>query len=260
MNTKTVSIKMPEAATADALGLDENEFLAVISTEDLDRDGEVVVAGAFEPLPERIVVEIDHASFTGDRSAIRSVVGSGRPFYVGRELMIRGTYASTEIAQEVRTLVQEGHVGRMSIAFSRIDVRPVDGVPHVFKGELLNVSFVTVPANDRSRVLASKSADADTTEETTDSSVDDEGVVGIVLGLDRPEHIEEAQVDEWTNAVRDFATGWTPQGKEQDPGQATDEDATDEAASDESAALRQRQRARAQAVAAMATPSNEPGE
>lgn len=263
MNTKTmtVGVKMPTAGMATALDIGDNEFLAIISTPDMDRDGEVVAAGAFEPLPDRIVVEIDHATFSSvDRAAVRSVVGSGVPFYVGENLLIRGTWASTELAQEVRTLVGEGHVTKMSIAFSRDTVVPVDGVPHVTKGELLNVSFVTVPANRRADVLASKSTDVldgepkieEGSTETSDSSGDND-VAGIVLGLDRPEHIEPEHVDEWTDAVRSFATSWAPPGDQHDPGQATDDEGAADAAPEQSAAHRRRQRARAQAVAAMAT-------
>ena len=139
---------------ADGDGLKAGEFVAIMSAPTLDRDLEVIDAGAFAPLPEKITVDIDHAM------SVRSVVASGTPFYDGDLLKIKGRFASTPLGQEVRTLVREGHLDRMSVTF-RAAQRDVaeDGVTHIKSAELLNVAFVVIPSNRDAAVLAAKSAD-----------------------------------------------------------------------------------------------------
>lgn len=138
----------------------DGSFEAIMSAPTLDRDFEVVDSLAFAPLPDKITVDIDH-----DMS-VRSVVGSGVPFYDEAGLLkIRGQFASTPLGQEVRTLVKEGHVDRMSITFRNAQ-RSIDdgGVQHVTKGELLNVAFVVIPSNREAAVLAAKSNGLATTD------------------------------------------------------------------------------------------------
>jgi hypothetical protein len=84
------------------------EFEAILSVPTVDRDGEVVDAKAFEPLPDYIPIDIDHGM------SVESTVGSGTPFYDGDVLKFRGSFASTPLGQQVRSLVVEGHVRKMS--------------------------------------------------------------------------------------------------------------------------------------------------
>lgn len=72
------------------------------STPTVDRDDEVVEARCFLPLPKQVPVR--SAQFGGEQ------VGSGRPYYSGGDLLVEGRFASTRKAQEVRTLVREGHL------------------------------------------------------------------------------------------------------------------------------------------------------
>jgi HK97 family phage prohead protease len=141
---------------AEGDGLADGEFIAIMSAPTLDRDGEIIDSEAFAPLPEKITVDIDH-----DMS-VRSIVASGRPYYEDGLLKLRGKFASTPLAQDVRTLVREGHVDRMSVTF-RAAQREIgeDGVTHIRSGELLNVAFVAIPSNREAAVLAAKSADGD---------------------------------------------------------------------------------------------------
>jgi hypothetical protein len=74
-------------------------FEAVASAPTLDRDGEIVAKGAFNPLPASLPVHVDH-QWSAD-----GLVGSARPFYSGDNLLVRGTFAGTARAQEVRQLV-----------------------------------------------------------------------------------------------------------------------------------------------------------
>lgn len=127
-------------------------FEAVLSAPTVDRDGEVVDARAFEPLPARIPIDVDHGM------SVLTTVGSGAPFYDGDLLKIRGTFASTQRGQEVRTLVTEGHITKMSVAFMDPKREVKDGVPHVVSGELLNAAIVAIPSNREAEITAAKAA------------------------------------------------------------------------------------------------------
>lgn len=127
-------------------------FEAILSAPTLDRDGEIIDPKAFEPLPDHITIDVDHGMSVG------TTVGSGVPFYDDDVLMFRGTFSSLPRAQEVRTLVQEGHIRKMSVAF-RDAAREEDeesGVAHITRAELLNAAIVPIPSNRDADILAAK--------------------------------------------------------------------------------------------------------
>lgn len=126
-------------------------FEAILSTKSVDRDGESILPGAFEPLPARIPLYHQH-----DWLEKALPVGSGEPFYDGDVLKIKGSYASTARGQEMRALVTEGHVPSMSVGF--ISAKKSRGV--IRKAELIEGSFTGVPVNTTAAVLASKSFEA----------------------------------------------------------------------------------------------------
>ena len=129
------------------------EFEVVLSAATVDRDGEVIDARAFEPLPESIPFHAFHD--------FHDPIGRGAPFYDGDVLKARGVYASTARAQEIRTLVAEGIIGHTSVGFMAATRKDgEDGTPHITHGELLEGSFVSVPSNREAAVLAAKSFDA----------------------------------------------------------------------------------------------------
>lgn len=136
----------------DADGDPNGEFDVILSAPTLDRDGEIIGAKVFEPLPDHITFDIDHGMSTA------TTVGSGVPEYMedGR-LRVKGTYSSIPRAQEVRTLVREGHIRTTSVAFMGAVREQKDGVTHIVKAELLNGAFVPIPSNRESLVLSSKS-------------------------------------------------------------------------------------------------------
>lgn len=126
-------------------------FEVILSTPTRDRDGEEVKSAEWEqPLPGRITFDVDHGM------SVASTVGSGVPHIddEGR-LIVRGTYASTPLAQTTRALVNEGHITSTSVAFLRRSAPVKSGAPKVTR-ELLNGAFVAVPANKEALVLASK--------------------------------------------------------------------------------------------------------
>lgn len=126
-------------------------FEVILSTPTKDRDGETVGAGEWEqPLPEHITFDVDHGM------SVASTVGSGTPrLEADGTLRVSGTYASTELAQQTRSLVNEGHVRTVSVAFLRKS-QPVKGGKTRMTRELLNGAFVAVPANPEALVLSSK--------------------------------------------------------------------------------------------------------
>jgi len=131
-------------------GTSENgEFEVILSMPTLDRDGEVIDAKAFEPLPTSIPFHAFH-DFTDP-------IARAVPTYEGDVLKARGFYASTPRAQEIRTLVAEGVIGHTSVGFMPPTREIKDGVPHIVKGELLEGSFVSVPSNREAAVLVAKS-------------------------------------------------------------------------------------------------------
>lgn len=132
------------------------EFDVILSTEALDRDGEKLYVDEWKtPLPERITFDSDHGM------SVATTVGSGVPTIEDGVLRVRGTFASTEHAQNVRTLVKEGHITRTSVAFRQQKDRKDGTVVR----ELLNGAFVAIPANDEAVVLSAKSAKADVPHE-----------------------------------------------------------------------------------------------
>lgn len=130
-------------------------FSLILSTDALDRDGEVVESGAFEPLPEHISMDVDHGM------SVATTVGSGKPWYnPSGQLQVDGTFASTELGQSVRTLVREGHVRTASVAMiPTVKTKSADGAgpTRITKADLLNGAFTPVPSNTTARVLSAKS-------------------------------------------------------------------------------------------------------
>jgi len=119
----------------------------ILSNGALDRDGEGLSLSSWaQPLPKSIPINANHSS---DVSAI---VGSGEPFFdTEGNLRVHGTFASTELAQHVRTLVNENHLRSVSVEF----LRRKDGNGQQVN-ELVGGAFVNIPANPEARVLASK--------------------------------------------------------------------------------------------------------
>lgn len=130
-------------------------FEAIASTPDMDRDGEAFSQKDWGPLPDKITIDVDHSM------DVRGTIGSARPFFDDEgNLRISAKFASTPLAQEVRTLMTEGHVDSVSVAFMRnTTTKSADSDEKVTKLELLNVGVVAVPSNRGAKVLSSKAVD-----------------------------------------------------------------------------------------------------
>lgn len=149
---KTFAVAEVKAAESENTA---GEFEIIMSTDAVDRDGESIVKGAFDPLPESIPVHAFH-DFTDP-------VGRAVPTYAedGR-LVGRGFFASTPRAQEIRQLVADGVIGHTSVGFMAAERKDADDVPVIESAELLEVSFVSVPSNRDAAVLAVKGYEAKT--------------------------------------------------------------------------------------------------
>lgn len=169
--TKAVGL-VEETQTDDPNGA----FEVVLSAATLDRDGEIVDSRAFEPLPDHVPFDTDHGMTVG------TTVGSGVPYYhEDGTLRVKGTYASTAYAQEVRTLVSEGHIRTTSVTFMAADRQKDEkGVVHVKSAELLNGTFTPIPSNREAVVLSAKSLAAMTEKVgARNNSADAETIQGI---------------------------------------------------------------------------------
>jgi hypothetical protein len=126
-------------------------FEVILSAPTQDRDGETLRSEEWQqPLPEHITFDVDHGM------SVATTVGSGRPWLdEAGKLRVSGTYSSIPRAQEVRTLVKEGHIRTTSVAFMTEQQPVKGGTPRVVR-ELLNGAFVAVPSNRDALILASK--------------------------------------------------------------------------------------------------------
>lgn len=127
-------------------------FEAILSSPTKDRDGDTLLPDEWKtPLPDKITVDIDH-----DMS-VRGTIGSAKPWIDDDgNLRITGTFASTPLAQEVRTLMAEGHIDKTSVAFMSEPATTKDGKT-VKMRELLNAAVVAIPSNREAAVLAVRS-------------------------------------------------------------------------------------------------------
>lgn len=123
------------------------EFEAILSVPTIDRDGEIIDAKAFEPLPDFIPIHKYH-DFT-------SPVASAFPFYDGDVLKARGVFDPDPESQTFRSKVGRS-VRFMSVGFMAAIRNDADDVPHITSAELLESSFVTVSSNRDAAVLALK--------------------------------------------------------------------------------------------------------
>lgn len=128
-------------------------FEVILSAPTKDRDGDTLLPEEWkQPLPDHITFDSDHGM------SVASTVGSGVP-RIDEEtgnLVVSGTYSSLPRAQEVRTLVNEGHINRTSVAFMTEKKPQKDGKQTVVR-ELLNGAFVAIPSNREAVILNSKS-------------------------------------------------------------------------------------------------------
>lgn len=126
-------------------------FEVVLSAPTKDRDGDTLLPEEWkQPLPDHITFDADHGM------TVATTVGSGAP-RIDKDtgnLVVSGSYSSLPRAQDVRTLVNEGHIRTTSVAFMT-EKTEKDGKKGTVR-ELLNGAFVSIPSNREALVLSSK--------------------------------------------------------------------------------------------------------
>lgn len=133
---------------------DISEFTAIASTAIEDRHGEIVsVEGwdlkAFKKNPVLLWAHDHNEPAIGTASKVW-VEGTGKK----AALMIKGKlHDYTDKAKAIKQMVEEGIIKTMSVGF-----KPIDMEDNTFTSqELLEVSFVNVPANPQAMIAAYKS-------------------------------------------------------------------------------------------------------
>jgi len=141
-------------ASVEKASKEEADFIAIASTATEDRHGEVVsVEGwdltAFKKNPVLLWAH-DHSKPAVGHATKVWVEGKGKR----AKLMIEGKLNdATELARGVKQLVKDGVIKTMSVGFI---VREMEGNT-INEQELLEVSFVNVPANSQAMITAYKS-------------------------------------------------------------------------------------------------------
>lgn len=131
----------------------EYQFKVVVTTEGVDRDGEVLEAGwiDFDAYLKNPVVLVNH------EYKVESIVAkTTRIYQEGWKTIAEGTFAKgVEKAELVRSLYNQGMIKTVSIGFIASQ-RSVQNRDVIEKSEMLEFSFVAVPANPEALSLDGK--------------------------------------------------------------------------------------------------------
>lgn len=200
MSDSAVIVKaVAEVRAVAADGESPGEFEVILSTPTMDRDGDEVKSDEWElPLPEHITFDHDHTM------SVIGTIGSGVPSLdADGRLIVRGTYSSRPLAQEVRGLVNEKHIRTTSVAYLE-KRKTVDG-RRVIRRELLNGAFVAIPSNTEAEVVTSKSAAAAVDEVTAEGEA--RAIVKAIAGSyeERQGAVYEAVADLYADDWRTWA-------------------------------------------------------
>lgn len=225
---KTKSVSFAGVKSKDADGERRIQFVA--SSNQLDRHGERVdVASLRLPLKaggeirvsqigEDGVEGIDIPLMMNHSGDVQDVIGSvRRAFYANGELIFEAGFSKREIAQEILTLLEEGHLSNaFSITMSDFDYDYDTQV--ISNAEVIEVSAVFRGANKEARLLAIKSllggeqmeeaekidvVEADKTEEAVEETIveETEAKAEVVESSDDEAKVAEEQADEGEEKV-----------------------------------------------------------
>lgn len=165
--TKAKALVCKAEATSEADGERRIQFVA--SSNQLDRHGERVdVASLRLPLKSGGEIRVSQIGENGVEGVdvplmlnhsfdVKDVIGSvRRAFYQDGELIFEAGFSKREIAQEILTLLEEGHLSNaFSITMSDFDYDDETNV--ISNAEVIEVSTVFRGANKEARLLAIKS-------------------------------------------------------------------------------------------------------
>jgi uncharacterized protein len=157
-------MKHKEFAAATTPTTDLGEFQALISTADRDREGDVVMPGAFgasiaewQASGKQLPLHWDHQ---GDPEAIVGEVDPQSMVETADGLVVEGALdLDTEWGKQVWKLIKANRVGfSFGFLMGKSRVRS-DGVREIHEVDVFEVSVTARPANPNTRVLATKNGD-----------------------------------------------------------------------------------------------------
>lgn len=126
----------------------EGEFKVIATTSSVDRDGESILVEGwdFENFMKNPIILFGHNYWEMD-----CIIGAATKVYIeGVQVIVEGIFAATEAGQYVRKLYDDGILKTVSVGFI-----PKERQGNVItKAELLEVSFVPVPANPEALSMA----------------------------------------------------------------------------------------------------------
>lgn len=150
---------------ASTVSTDKGTFTAVISTESIDRGGDVVIASAMvAALREWLKVDKKIPLAWAHSSEAKDIIGWVDPATVravGGEVIADGWVdQSTDVGVEAWRLVKSGAIGLSFGDLVLEDVVRPDGVHEIRRLDVSEVSLVATPANNDTRILGFKTAQA----------------------------------------------------------------------------------------------------
>lgn len=208
--TKAKALVCKAEATSEADGERRIQFVA--SSNQLDRHGERVdVASLRLPLKSGGEIRVSQIGENGVEGVdiplmlnhsfdVKDVIGSVRKaFYTDGELVFEAGFSKREIAQEILTLLEEGHLSNaFSITMSDFDYDNETNV--ISNAEVIEVSTVFRGANKEARLLAIKSLlggeEMDEAKEVEAPKAEDETVEETAV---EEAPVEETEVEESAN-------------------------------------------------------------
>ena len=139
----------------------------------VDQQGDVIRPGAFaKTINERVAsgkvkLMVQHMSHAHAATDVIGTIAEAREDEKG--LWIHADLASTKNAQEVRKLINEGHVTGLSVGFWALDCDQIalkngQQVIEIKEAKLAEVTVTAFPANEEATILSVKTADTVTSE------------------------------------------------------------------------------------------------
>jgi HK97 family phage prohead protease len=144
-----------KAEGPSSLDVEKRELTAVVSTDDVDRDGEIVEPSAFE---DKIDTFMANPVFLWMHEARKPPIGRALDLRIEKhsieaDLKFRPE-GESELADDIFTLYSDGTLRMFSIGFrvfemvfSENEETGESKPPRITSGELLEVSAVSIPAN-----------------------------------------------------------------------------------------------------------------
>ena len=155
----------------------------MMTTDTQDRHGEVVDPNGLDPVPTDVPMLLQHDSFQlalgTFRKIQREVRGwSAEPYFDPDD----------EMAMRVKSKVDKGILKTVSIGFIGKEAKDINGIYTFTKWELIECSWVTIPANPDAQVMKVKSLTDKQLE-----SINDFFKTGAVLSQKNKQNLEQAK-------------------------------------------------------------------